>query len=239
LIGFLMLRNFSAPLERLVAAAKEVSEGRFPDFSETENRDEVGYLWNQFASMVRRLRDKQEEVNKAHAQLERIATTDALTGLYNRHYLYEVFPKLHSEARRQGKTLTVILADVDRFKEVNDRYGHQVGDRALAHFAGVLKDCTRISDFVFRTGGEEFMILVSGDFDGGLTMAEKIRAMLESTSLTCEGQQIRMTASFGVAQTEAGDGKMDSRSVLYSVSSRADKMLYTAKRAGRNRVAAG
>jgi diguanylate cyclase (GGDEF)-like protein len=238
LIGFLILRNFSAPISRLTAMIKEVGDGRFPDFPETGNRDEVGYLWNQFASMVRRLRDKQEEVNKAHAQLERIATTDALTGLYNRHYLYEVFPKLYSEARRQSKTLTVILADVDRFKDINDRYGHLVGDRALVHLAEVLKDCTRISDFVFRTGGEEFMILVSGDFDGGLTMAEKIRAKLESTSLQCDGQQIRMTASFGVAQTEAEDGKKDSRSVLYSVSSRADKMLYAAKRAGRNRVAA-
>lgn len=239
LIGFLMLRNFSAPLERLVAVTREVSEGRFPDFRETENRDEVGYLWNQFVSMVRRLRDKQEEINKVHKQLEQLATTDALTGLYNRHYLYDLFPKLYSEAQRQGKTLTVILADIDKFKEINDRYGHLAGDQALAHFARILKDCSRISDFVFRTGGEEFLILVSGDIDGGLMMAEKIRTTLESTPLRCDDQRINMTASFGVARTEAEDGKKDSRSVLYSVSSRADKMLYVAKRAGRNRVAGG
>lgn len=239
LIGFLMLRNFSTPLGRLVAITKEVSDGRFPDFRETENRDEVGYLWNQFASMVRRLRDKQEEINKVHIQLERLATTDALTGLYNRHYLYELFPKLYAEARRQNKTLTVILADVDKFKEINDRHGHLTGDQALAHFACILKDCSRISDFVFRTGGEEFLILVSGDIDGGLTLAEKIRAELESTPLRCDDQQISMTASFGVAQTEAEDERKDSRNVLYSVTSRADKMLYAAKRAGRNRVAGG
>lgn len=239
LIGFLMLRNFSAPLERLVAVTREVSEGRFPDFREMENRDEVGYLWNQFVSMVRRLRDKQEEINKVHKQLEQLATTDALTGLYNRHYLYDLFPKLYSEAQRQGKALTVVLADMDKFKEINDRYGHLAGDQALALFAQILQDCSRLSDFVFRTGGEEFLILVSGDIDGGLMLAEKIRATLESTPLRCDDQQISMTASFGVAQTEAEDGKKGSRGVLYSVSSRADKMLYIAKRAGRNRVAGG
>jgi len=235
-IGFLVLRNFSRPLGRLVTVIEEVGEGRFPDFQKTDSRDEIGYLWNQFASMVHRLRDKQEEINKVHKQLEQLATTDALTELYNRHYLYELFPKLYSEAQRQGKKLTVILADLDKFKDINDRHGHQTGDRALAHFARILKECSRISDFVFRTGGEEFLILVSGDISGGLTLAEKIRATLESTPLSGEGPPIYMTASFGVAETEAEDEMKDSRSVLNSVSSRADKMLYAAKRAGRNRV---
>jgi diguanylate cyclase (GGDEF)-like protein len=234
------LRNFSAPLGRLVAATNTLSEGRFPDFPETGHKDEIAYLWNQFASMVRRLRDQQEEVNKAQAELQRLATTDALTGLYNRHYLYEVFPKLHSEARRQGRVLTVIVTDVDRFKDINDRYGHLVGDRALVHVARILKECTRISDFAFRTGGEEFMLLISGDVNGGLAIAEKIRGMLESTPLRTDDQddqQVYITASFGVAQTEAWDGKTDSRGALHFVTSRADKMLYAAKQAGRNRVA--
>jgi diguanylate cyclase (GGDEF)-like protein len=238
LIGFLILRNFSAPLGRLVAATHEVSAGRFPEFPESHSRDEIGFLWNQFASMVRRLRDKQEEVNKAHAQLERLATTDALTGLYNRHYLYEVFPKLHAEAQRQGKALTVILADVDSFKGINDRYGHAVGDQALMHLADVLRSCTRSSDFVFRTGGEEFLILVAGDAGGGNTLAEKIRVRLESTPMPCDGQSLRITASFGVAQTDVADIETASQDVLYAVTARADRMLYSAKQAGRNRVAA-
>ncbi len=239
LIGFLVLRNFSKPLGSLVTVIKEVSEFRFPEFQETEKRDEISYLWNQFATMVRSLRDKQEQLNKIHKQLEQLATTDALTGLHNRHYLYELFPKLYSEAQRQGKTLTVILADLDKFKEINDRHGHQAGDQALVHFSLILKECSRISDFVFRTGGEEFLILVSGEMHGGLTLAEKIRATLESTPFRHEESLIYMTASFGVAQTEAEDEKKDSRSVLYSVSSRADKRLYAAKRAGRNLVVSG
>lgn len=239
LVGFLMLRNFSAPLKTLVAATKEVSEGRFPDFPESENRDEIGYLWNQFASMVRSLHDKQEEIGRVHAQLEQFATTDALTGLYNRRYLDELFPKLSSDARRQGKTLTVIVTDIDKFKDINDRHGHQVGDDALVHFSTILKDCTRISDFVFRTGGEEFLILVSGDIDSGLALAEKVRGTLESSPLTAGDLKIAMTSSFGVAQMEAEDGRRDSMSVLSSLSNRADKLLYAAKRAGRNRVMGG
>jgi diguanylate cyclase (GGDEF)-like protein len=239
LIGFLMLRNFSAPLKRLVAATQEVSEGRFPEFRETEKRDEIGYLWNQFAAMVHSLHDKQEEIGRVHAKLEQLATTDALTGLYNRRYLDDLFPKLSSDAQRQGKALTVIVADLDKFKDINDRHGHHVGDDALVHFSTILKDCTRISDFVFRTGGEEFLILVSGDLESGLALAEKVRGTLEATPLTTGDLTIAMTASFGVAQMEAEDGRHDSMSVLSSMSNRADKLLYAAKRAGRNRVMGG
>jgi len=239
MIGFLMLQNLGAPVSRLVAMIGEVSKGRFPDFPPMPERDEIGFLWNQFAEMVRNLRDKQDEINKVHRQLEQLATTDALTGLYNRYYLYEIFPKLYSEAQRQGKSLTVILADMDKFKEINDQHGHQAGDQALVHFSRILKDCSRISDFVFRTGGEEFLILTSGGIEGGQTLAEKIRTTTESTPFRHNNSTICMTASFGVAQTEAQDEMKDSRSVLYSVSSRVDKMLYAAKRSGRNRVVSG
>ena len=239
IVGFLMLRNLGAPISRLAAMIGEVSQGRFPEFPHMPERDEIGYLWNQFAGMVRILRDKQEEINKVHNQLEQLATTDALTGLYNRYYLYELFPKLYSDAQRQRKALTVILADLDKFKEINDLYGHHAGDQALVHFARILKDCSRISDFVFRTGGEEFLILASGEIDGGLTLAEKIRTTIESTPFRHENATIHMTASFGVAQTETQEEIKDSQSILYSVTSRADKMLYAAKRKGRNQVVSG
>ncbi len=236
LMAFMLLRNFSAPLGRLVTMIQEVGEGRFPVFDETRGRDEVSYLWNQFSTMVRSLRDKQEEINKAHALLEHQTITDAMTGLYNRRYLYELFPKFHADAQREGQNLTVILTDIDRFKDINDRHGHPVGDEALIHFSRILKDCSRISDFVFRTGGEEFLILVKGDISGGMTLAEKIRSALESTPLISGNLKIGMTASFGVAQVESVDKDKDCKSVLYSVSARADKRLYAAKWSGRNCV---
>jgi diguanylate cyclase (GGDEF)-like protein len=235
LVGLMMLRSFTRPIGRLVKLMREVREGRLPDMDiiSAPDRDEMGYLTNQFRSMVRRLRENQAEVEHAQAQLEQQATTDALTGLYNRRYLYDVFPKLQGEAERQGNTLTVIILDLDYFKQVNDLCGHLVGDRVLAHIAQILTDCCRVSDFVFRLGGEEFLILTSGDTGGGEILAEKIRSRIEKSPMEHEGQEIAVTGSFGVARVEARDGGDGLRAAL----TRADKALYAAKHSGRNRVA--
>jgi len=235
LVGFMMLRSFTGPIGRLVRLMKEVREGRFPDMDivPASDQDEMGYLTNQFRSMVRRLRENQVEVERAQTQLEQQATTDALTGLYNRRYLYDVFPKLQGEVERQGNTLTVIILDLDYFKQVNDLCGHLVGDRVLAHIAQILTDCCRVSDFVFRLGGEEFLILTTGGTGGGEVLAEKIRSRIEDSPMENEGRDIAVTGSFGVARVEARDGDDGLRSAL----TRADKALYAAKHSGRNRVA--
>ncbi len=232
LAGVLILRNFSAPLERLVSVIHEVSEGRFPEFPKTGATDEIGYLSNQFAAMVHSLRDKQEEINAIHRKLEQRAVTDELTGLYNRRYLYDLYPRLWAEATRQNRRITVILADLDLFKQINDHHGHLTGDAVLKHVAMVMRDCCRVSDFIFRLGGEEFLVLTMGEREGGETLAEKIRAALEERPLQQAGKSIRVTASFGVAEADPRDG-LDG---LSAVVNRADKALYAAKHTGRNRV---
>lgn len=233
LIGFLMLRNFSAPLGRLITIINEVSDGRFPDFRETDKKDEIGFLWNRFAEMVRVLRDKQEELATVHQQLEKQAITDALTGLYNRRYLYDIYPKLWSEALRQGGGISVILIDLDHFKSINDRFGHPTGDRVLVHVANKLRESCRVSDFVFRMGGEEFIVLTHAGVEGAQVLAEKMRSALEHSPVN-EGQfAICVTASFGVAQADETDGLNGLSQTL----ARADKALYAAKQDGRNRVA--
>lgn len=232
LAGVLILRNFSAPLERLVNVTHEVSQGRFPEFPETDATDEIGYLSNQFAVMVHNLRDKQEEIKAIHQELEQRAVTDELTGLYNRRYLYDLYPRLWAEATRQNRRITVILADLDLFKQINDKHGHLTGDAVLKHVALILRDCCRISDFVFRLGGEEFLVLTMGDRKGGETLAEKIRTSLEERPLLQAEKRIRVTASFGVAEADPRDG-LDGLSVVVN---RADKALYAAKHSGRNRV---
>lgn len=232
-VGFMLLRNFNAPLGRLVSFMQAVGEGRFPELDQTRVRDEIGFLTNQFSEMVRNLRDKQEEINRVHAQLEQQATTDPLTGFYNRRYLYDLYPKLWSEAQRQGKRLSVLLIDLDLFKRINDRYGHLGGDQVLVHFARVLQGCSRMSDFVFRVGGEEFLVLTGGDAEGARVLAEKIRTAVENSPLQHEGNTIRITISIGVAQAEA----TDAANGLSAVLTRADRALYCAKQAGRNRVA--
>jgi diguanylate cyclase (GGDEF)-like protein len=232
IIGFMILRNFNAPLSRLVKMIEEVGAGRLPEIPRGSSHDEIGYLTNRFSEMVTNLREQQNEVKRAQAQLEHEATTDSLTGFYNRRYLYNLFPKIRSEAIRSNKNQTLIIVDIDHFKKVNDRFGHPVGDRVLLHFARVLRDNCRVSDFLFRLGGEEFLVLTSGDNEGGMHVAEKIRAALEREVYSDSERIIPVTASFGVAQADTGDG-VDSLSRMLQ---RADQALYAAKNSGRNRV---
>jgi diguanylate cyclase (GGDEF)-like protein len=232
IIGFMMLKNFSAPLGRLVKLTEEVGAGRYPEIPRGSSHDEIGYLTNRFSEMVTSLREQQDEVTRVQSQLEHEATTDSLTGFYNRRYLYNIFPKLWSEAMRSKKNQTLIIVDIDHFKKVNDVYGHQMGDRVLLHFSRVLRDNSRVSDFIFRLGGEEFLVLTNGDNEGGMHVAEKIRMALESDAYNDGELSIPLTASFGVAQAENVDG-VDGLSRMLQ---RADKALYMAKTSGRNRV---
>jgi len=233
ILGIAMMRNFSGPIGRLVTVMRHVGEGRFPEIRASQSNDEIGYLINQFQAMVTRLREKQDEVERVHSQLEEQATTDALTGLYNRRHLYDLYPKLAAEAERRGKMLTVIIADLDYFKEINDKHGHVNGDRVLAHFSSIMQECSRVSDFVFRIGGEEFLVVTNGGIAGGEILAEKIRKIAEQRPVVIGGELLNVTASFGVAQAEPSD----SSSGLSEVLTRADRALYYAKEAGRNRVA--
>jgi diguanylate cyclase (GGDEF)-like protein len=232
LVGMLLMRNFSGPVGRLVRVMREVGDGRIPELAPASDRDEIGYLTNQFHLMLQRLREHEERVRYVQTQLEEQASTDALTGLYNRRYLYELFPKLAGEAERQGKTVTLILLDLDYFKRINDEHGHLVGDRVLAHVAKRILKCCRVSDFVFRFGGEEFLLVTVGDGSGGEILAEKIRQDIEQNPMMYEGKQLRVTGSFGVARMENRDGDDALRAAL----TRADKALYSAKHGGRNRV---
>lgn len=232
IIGIFLVRNFDRPISRLVRVMEHVGDGRFPQVEESTSNDEIGYLHDKFHEMVSRLKEKQDEVDRVHTQLEEQATTDVLTGFYNRRHLYDLYPKLLSDAKRQGKTITVILADLDLFKEVNDRHGHVTGDKVLAHVSDVMRKCCRVSDFIFRIGGEEFLVLTTGGIKGGETLANKIRERIENTPVSLDDKTLYVTSSFGVAQHEPDDGDRDLTAVL----SRADKALYAAKDAGRNCV---
>jgi diguanylate cyclase (GGDEF)-like protein len=233
ILGVAMIRNFSRPIGRLVMVMRDVGEGRFPDIRNRQSNDEIGYLISQFQAMVTRLREKQDEVDRIHSQLEEQATTDALTGLYNRRHLYDLYPKLSADAERRGKTLTVIIADLDFFKEINDQYGHVNGDKVLTQFSTNMQECCRVSDFVFRIGGEEFLILTTGGVAGGEILAEKIRKVTEERTVPIGNEILSVTASFGVAQAEPGETDVGLSEVL----TRADRALYAAKEGGRNRVA--
>jgi diguanylate cyclase (GGDEF)-like protein len=155
---------------------------------------------------------------------------DGLTGLFNRRVLEEM---LEIEGcKRQVTPLSLLVIDLDSFKLVNDTYGHPAGDLVLQVVARVLRECTRGSDLVVRSGGEEFSALLSSASPlGALEVAERIRVNLAKSLVTYNGRQIRISASIGVAHRSEKDLCSMKELVV-----RADQALYEAKRQGKNRV---
>jgi|GEM_PF-3992246 len=160
-------------------------------------------------------------------RIEYLSITDKLTGLYNRLKLDEVFQREMERSKRYGNCFSVILLDVDKFKNVNDTYGHQDGDLVLRSIALILKDNVRVVDTVGRWGGEEFLILCpETERDQAFVIAEKLRKMIESFSFPEVGLS---TASFGITSCLKTDTKE-------SIMKRVDEALYKSKEEGRNRV---
>jgi diguanylate cyclase (GGDEF)-like protein len=168
-----------------------------------------------------------------HRTVERQALVDGLTGLANRRLCTAALEKELARARRFEEPLALVLADIDDFKRINDRWGHPTGDEVLKAFAETLRSNVREIDLAGRWGGEEFALLLPGtDLEGGLELAERVRHALALHELTApDGEVVRVTASFGVAAfPDAG-----SQEELVAAS---DSALYRAKRSGKNRVAA-
>jgi diguanylate cyclase (GGDEF)-like protein len=166
------------------------------------------------------------------AELAKAARTDPLTGLLNRRAMFEHLEHELARCRRSGSPFVVLLGDVDHFKQINDTYGHDVGDRVLARLAEKLKRSLRNEDLVARWGGEEFLALLPDTrIAGGMTTAEKVRRNVESERFDENGKAISLSFSFGVAE-------IDPEGSLTACIQRADRALYQAKQAGRNRVVA-
>ncbi len=164
-------------------------------------------------------------------QLRELATRDGLTGLWNRRAFLDRLAAELSRARRYPTSVALILADVDHFKRINDRYGHPAGDEVLRVVAATLRSMGRETDLVARYGGEEFAVLLPNtDEAGARALAERIRSALEETEIPWEDATIRVTASLGISVTQDGQDPPD------NLISQADQALYAAKETGRNRV---
>jgi diguanylate cyclase (GGDEF)-like protein len=171
------------------------------------------------------------ELRERNRQLQELARIDSLTGIRNRRSIFEFLSSEMARAQRHGDSITVIMADLDRFKKINDRLGHVVGDVVLKETAQRLKSCIRLSDAVGRYGGEEFLIVLPGcDKDSARARAEELRCCVESRPVAWEMGEIGITCSLGVAF--ARDGIYDLRQLLQE----SDAALYRAKLEGRNRV---
>lgn len=163
--------------------------------------------------------------------MKQLAIHDQLTGILNRRGLGERGALAYAAFRRTGRPVSVIMTDIDRFKFINDEYGHAVGDAALVHFAELLIENRRVDDILARVGGEEFAIVLQGaDLQSALNIAVNLCAKIEAHAMQIEDNTLKMTASFGVATVSNKD------TCLSDTIIRADRALYRSKRAGRNQV---
>src|SRR5678815_3340986 len=178
------------------------------------------------------LEERERQLLEANQRLRHMSQTDALTGLDNRRHLEERLEEMFEHSKRLTEPFSCVMCDLDRFKSVNDTYGHQAGDAVLKEFARILRDEVREIDRVGRYGGEEFMLLLPGTvLDAAVTFAERVRKEVEGHTFTFDGTSICRTASFGVSAWP--HPRVGNTDVLVRA---ADDALYVAKETGRNRV---
>jgi diguanylate cyclase (GGDEF)-like protein len=190
---------------------------------DTTDRERVTETVAQASPVIGNLR------NLAIAELH--AATDSLTGLPNRRALHDALRRMVAQAGRSLAPLAAVALDLDHFKQINDRFGHEKGDDVLAAVGRLLADAVRDSDLAARAGGEEFCILLPDtDLDGALAVAEKLRAAI--ARLEVPGVDATITGSFGVASFPLH--AMDTPTLLR----KSDRALYVAKQNGRDRVEA-
>jgi two-component system, sensor histidine kinase LadS len=199
-----------------------------------ELEDRVVQRTRELSDLNVKLSAEVAERKRAEDELKRLASVDFLTGLFNRRHFFEIAGREFVKSTRYNHPLSVIIFDIDLFKDVNDTYGHLIGDQALVHIGHLVCEITRKSDVAARYGGEEFIILLpETDYSNAQTFAERLRQLTEESPVPCDGTSIHLTISIGVSAKD-DDFQVESLDQLIS---QADQALYRAKGAGRNRVA--
>lgn len=180
----------------------------------------------------RQLESRNRELDELNQQLSTIAIHDKLTGLYNRHFVVDQLEMQQDLFLRYGSPCSLVLLDIDHFKQVNDVHGHAVGDDTLVAFSRCVEKVLRHGDIFARYGGEEFVLVLPVTYlEAALQFADRIRKLIASKPLLEQPVQLSITASFGVAQLKPGESVVEWLS-------RADQALYKAKAGGRNCVMA-
>ena len=222
------------PLDRLIEGARKVAAGQLDVDLPVAGSDEVGYLTKVFNGMVWRLREgrqeldaKNETLRQQNEELEKLSLTDGLTGLANRRFLVQQLNEEALRFRRTKKEFSILMADVDHFKQYNDTFGHPAGDEVLKKVARILETAVRELDCVARYGGEEFCVMLpETSAPGAAILAERICERVAAAEFP--GQKI--TLSLGIASLPDNGDTPD------AVIAAADEALYQAKHEGRNRV---
>lgn len=217
-------RIISTSVDKLVGGAALFAAGDRTHRIEVEAPPELKRVAGEFNTMIERIQDSE-------TALADLARRDALTQLFNRRAFDEALAEMHARIQRDGEEGSLIMLDIDHFKRVNDTYGHPAGDDTLRNVAQIIVVNSRPFDHAYRTGGEEFAVLLPGvNIDDAREMAERMRVGIAANHTRANGNDISITVSIGVAKASAA---LTPKAVLEA----ADAALYFAKSNGRNRVA--
>lgn len=226
------LRNIVEMLKGIEKAIKELARGE----DELE-LSRLGELSIHFERISKTLQEERRLIEK----YRNLSLTDMLTGLVNRRGFLALAEKSFALAQRKGQVLSFVMADIDRFKNVNDTYGHEIGDEILRGVAERLLEGLRMEDVCCRYGGEEFLVMLyDTDVSRAALVAERLRRMIAEKPFAVAGREIPITISLGVTDLslEGNISPHDRETEIQRVIQRADALLYHAKKTGRNKVSA-
>lgn len=241
-LGFLLIRKIVTPLEGLSEAMDRFSQGKLDVRSPVIRQDEIGKLAEAFNRMadqhqqtheriVRLNTELEERVAYRTQQLRELASREPLTGVFNRRYFNDMLERRFAEASRYGTDLSCIMMDLDAFKAANDAFGHQVGDELLVLTAGTIVGQLRSADVAARFGGDEFVILLpQTDAERAQVLAERIVERF-TQDLNDRFPHVRVSMSMGIASLQMLEPKNADSLIRH-----ADRALYDAKAAGKNRI---
>jgi diguanylate cyclase (GGDEF)-like protein len=249
-IAIWMASMLTSRIVALAVGLERFQQGDYDHRLMPRSHDELGQLARAYNAMANTIRDafaalhraneeldqrveaRTAELNEANAALKCLATTDELTGAYNRRHFVEIGKREIARWERLREPLALIMLDIDHFKEINDRYGHAMGDKALQQVAAICLQNLREYDCFARIGGEEFVVLQPyTDFAAATEVAERIRCAVEAQVFTMAEKNIKITLSAGIAVLK------HSHLSLEALLAAADEAMYRAKASGRNKVA--
>ena len=192
----------------------------------------VSFIGGNISALRRDLASSRKKLQAYLEKIQEMALHDDLTGFYNRRHLMELIENEHNRSERTGSVFSLAMMDLDKFKNVNDTFGHQAGDDVLITFSNIIRNVLRKTDFCGRYGGEEFLIvLTQTDLQEAKIFADRIRSCVEECLVLNmrSGHKSSVTVSIGLAEHLKNEG-------IDRTISRADEAMYKAKKNGRNRV---
>ncbi|GAB4431322.1 MAG: hypothetical protein Kow002_19610 [Anaerolineales bacterium] len=251
LLTMLLSKRIITPLSELAESAMKMADGDFSIRVQNRSQDEIGHLGNAFNQMAESIQQRDSSLRKMASQLEtmvadrtaelqeksdileHLAMTDPLTKTYNRRHFFALAEQEIQNAGIMNLPLSVILMDADRFKGINDTFGHQTGDIVLEQLSLICQDVIRKNDIFARYGGEEFVVLMPNtSVELAYRVAERMRTSVEAANLLFNGQKLQLTISLGISTF---DYRNNTES-LNTLIAQADHALYRSKQQGRNKT---